>query len=203
MESRDDNSPGHKIMIRAAQADDSAELAVLADAATRRLTAWLWDQQASEGQSSFEVGREAIRSDATHLSYHKNWDVAELDRSVAGGLNSYKLELPSTAVADHLSLVLNPLTELKAVAEGTWYVSVASVFPEHRGHGIGQALLTHAATKATRAGVSQLTLIVASFNTNALRLYLRVGFEEWQRRPFVPFPGSDPKGDWILMAKDA
>jgi hypothetical protein len=35
-------------------------------------------------------------------------------------------------------------------------------------------------------------------NEGAYRLYRRLGFREWERRPFVPFPGSDETGDWIL-----
>jgi hypothetical protein len=32
-------------------------------------------------------------------------------------------------------------------------------------------------------------------------LYLGFGFVEQARRPFMPFPGSDSQGEWILMGK--
>lgn len=82
---------------------------------------------------------------------------------------------PATA---HL---LVSLDALKSVARGTWYVSVASVFA---------------------AGVRRITLLVASFNPDAQRLYEELGFQEWERRPFQPFPGSNEAGDWMLMVKD-
>jgi hypothetical protein len=39
-------------------------------------------------------------------------------------------------------------------------------------------------------------------DAGALKLYLRHGFVEWARRPYVPFPGSKDEGDWILLRKD-
>jgi len=98
--------------------------------------------------------------------------------------------------------VLRPVNDLKRIAEGSWYISVASVFPENRGEGIGHAILTLGEEKARAAGCSRLTLLVGSFNEGAHRLYERFGMHEGARRPFVPFPGSDPTGDWILMVKD-
>ena len=47
-----------------------------------------------------------------------------------------------------------------------------------------------------------MTLMVGSFNSGARRLYERFGFHEAGRRPFVPFPGSDPEGEWMLMVLD-
>ena len=48
----------------------------------------------------------------------------------------------------------------------------------------------------------RIALQVESPNTGAIALYRRCGFTEWQRRVYVPFPGSDDEGDWILMCKD-
>jgi RimJ/RimL family protein N-acetyltransferase len=182
---------------------DAAGLTVLADAATRRLVSRLWDDGADPGQSSFEVGREVIRSDTTSLSHLSRWRVVDHNNCLAGGLNSYRLPPPGAAPASAATAaILEPLTELKAVAEGTWYVSVASIFPEFRGQGIGQQLFVEAERLATEAAVDRITLLVASVNEGAYRLYRRLGFQEWERRPFVPFPGSDEAGDWILMVRD-
>ena len=46
-----------------------------------------------------------------------------------------------------------------------------------------------------------MSIIVEDANAGALRLYLRHGFAEWARRPYVPFPGSMDKGDWVLLGK--
>ena len=68
--------------------------------------------------------------------------------------------------------------------------------------GIGATLLGLADQKARAADIGEVTLMVGSFNTGARRLYERMGYVEWNRRPFVPFPGSDSGGFWILMRKN-
>jgi len=189
--------------IRCAVAADCPSLALLADAATRRLLSWTWDAKANEGQSSIEVGAEIIREDTSSPNHMSQWRVAERNGRLAGGLNSFLLP-PAVAIepTSTMSDVVRPPAELKAVAAGTWYVSVASVLPEFRGRGVGRALLDEAERLAHAAGIDRVTLLVGSFNDGAHRLYERVGFAEWERRTFVPFPGSDPQGDWILMVKE-
>jgi GNAT superfamily N-acetyltransferase len=55
---------------------------------------------------------------------------------------------------------------------------------------------------ARDAGHRRIALEVESPNSGAISLYRKCGFFEWERRVFVPFPGSDDQGEWILMAKD-
>ncbi len=187
--------------VRDAVGGDSSDLAILADAATRRLVSWLWEEHAQEGQSSFEVGRSGILDNGDALTHLSKWAVVEVEQRVAGALNSYVLP-PMPEPTERTAAVLQPLNELKALAVGTWYVSVASVHPEFRGQGVGHELFALADRKARKAGVERVTLLVGSFNAGAHRLYLSLGFREWQRRPFAPFPGSDQPGEWILMVKD-
>jgi ribosomal protein S18 acetylase RimI-like enzyme len=52
------------------------------------------------------------------------------------------------------------------------------------------------------ADAPQISLIVEEANAGALKLYLKTGFRESKRRPFIPFPGSTDRGDWILLRKD-
>lgn len=180
---------------------DGASLALLADAATRRLVSWLWDQTTVAGQPSFEVGRQIICDDETSLNHLQHWRVATRDGHLVGGLNSYVLPPAALPKDPDVAKVILPTVELKEVAKGTWYVTVASVFSEARGQGVGSALLAEADRLATAAGCDTVSLLVGSFNTGAHRLYTRSGFTEWQRRPFVPFPGSDEPGEWILMRR--
>lgn len=190
-------------LIRPATEADCASLALVNDAATRRLASFLWAQSAAVGQSPFEVGRSLIRHEREHFAHFSNWVVAEVNGQVAGAMNTWRL--PAEVPADYIARshpVLQPLNTLKVVAGGTWYVVAVSVFPEWRGHGVAQALLAEAQAQAQAQGISRLTLMVGSFNTGARRLYAHLGFEEWDRRPFTPFPGSDPAGDWLLMRKD-
>lgn len=188
------------ITFRSATAQDSADLALLGDMATRRLYSYLWSQAAAPGQSAFEFGRSIIRNNPEHLSWFGNWRVAERDGVLAGALNSYLMPAPSptdAAVPD----VLKGLNDLKAMIAGTWYIAAAALHSECQGQGYGEALLNEAETLARAAGNTRLTLMVGSFNQPARRLYLRCRFTEQAERPFTAFPGSDTPGTWILMAK--
>lgn len=187
------------VVFRSANSEDCADLALLADMATRRLTSFLWGQMAVPGQSSFEVGRNVIRNDASHYMHYENWRVAEHDGKLVGALNGYVIPEP-TGSPPALD-VIKPLNALKDVAAGTWYIAVASIYPEHQGKGFGKSLLAEAEGIARAAGKDRVTLMVGSFNMRAYGLYEKSGFLEWERRPFVPFPGSDEPGESILMAK--
>ena len=180
---------------------DASDLAILADAAGRRIISHMWDGQAAKGESSFDLGRTIMRSEVDSTTHHSYWRVAELNGEVVGGLNSHLMAPPTTANQPSDDEVISTLLELKAKAVGTWYISVAAVFPEHRGNGIGHKILAEAERVAAEAGVNRMSLMVVSANPGALRLYERFGYSEWDRRAFHPFPGSDPSGDWILMAK--
>lgn len=187
--------------LRQAIAADCGHLALLADMATRRLASHLWSLAAAPGQSVFEVGRMAILENRTHFSHVANWRVAESAGQIAGAVNGYIIPPPGPEGSTAPDVV-RPLNELKAMAAGTWYASAIALFPEFQGRGFGKALLQDAVQTARRAGALRLTLMVGSFNQMAHRLYLRDGFSEVARRPFLPFPGSDTPGEWILMGKD-
>jgi ribosomal protein S18 acetylase RimI-like enzyme len=188
------------IEFRDAVEDDCSSFAILSDAATRRLNSYIWSKTAQVGQSWHEIGREFIRMQSEHFIYYKNWQAVLFGGRFAGGLNCYLLPKKSqnNRVADGPDVTLH-LNELKTIAAGTWYIATASVFPEFRNRGVGDAMLKKATELARIQGVQDLTLLVGSFNEGAKRLYCRFGFTEWERRPFTPFPGSDPEGQWILM----
>jgi ribosomal protein S18 acetylase RimI-like enzyme len=188
-----------ELEFRPARQNDCAHLALLADMATRGLASHLWSLTATAGQAAFEVGRSIIRNDTQHFSHFRNWRVAELDGYVVGAINTGLL--PPVAALQLMPEVTRGPSELKALATGTWYLSSAALYPEHQGCGFGSALLKEAMLQARHTGAGQLTLLVGSFNARAHKLYLRCGFEEWARRPFTAFPGSDRPGEWVLMRK--
>ena len=97
---------------------------------------------------------------------------------------------------------MGPLNALKGVAAGTWYLSALALYPEQQRKGLGRTMLAEAEAVARAAGADWITLMVGSFNSGARALYQQVGYAEWDRRAFLPFPGSDAEGDWILMRKD-
>jgi len=56
------------------------------------------------------------------------------------------------------------------------HVTQVCVLPEYRSHGIGDALMHHAAQALRGHGLSQLTLTVTQANAGAVHLYERLGF---------------------------
>ncbi len=190
-------------VLRPALPADASDLAILLDAASRRLVSHLWNGLAVSGQSVFEVGRSRILTNTESPTHYTKWQVAELDEQVAGGLAGYVMDDPyDLSIADEFPAAFRPMFELEAVAEGTWYLQVVALFAEYRGMGLGQRLLDRADSLARQAGHSRITLITESFNTRAIAAYLRHGYLEWDRRTFIPFSGTDEEGDWVLMVKD-
>ncbi len=191
------------LKFRGATINDADHLVALLDAASRRLASWYWSTMSEPGQSYFEVGRNRIRTKTESPTYFKNWLIAELDGRIAGALNGYYIAKPyDPGDISELPDIYTPMIELEAVAEGTWYLQVASVYREFRGKRIGTAMLSKAEAIARSSGANRLSLMVESANKDAHRLYERFGFTDWASRPFIPFPGSSDKGDWILMGKD-
>ena len=68
---------------------DATSLALLFDAAGRRIVSYFWSLYAAEGQSFFEFGRENIRTNLDGKSFHKNWQIAELDTNAFSGTAVY------------------------------------------------------------------------------------------------------------------
>jgi ribosomal protein S18 acetylase RimI-like enzyme len=155
------------------------------------------------GQSAIEVGRNRIRTQTASPLHYGAFTVAEIDGAIAGALTGRLIPVPSER-GDSADLpdVFAPLLELEAVAAGSWYLNVVSVYPEFRGQGLGWAFLSKAEELACLAEAPQMSLIVEEANAGALKLYLRYGFGEWTRRPYIPFPGSMDEGDWILLKKE-
>jgi ribosomal protein S18 acetylase RimI-like enzyme len=171
--------------------------------ATRRLTSFLWGFGAQAGQSPFEIGRDVIRGDIKSSLFHANWQIAAREGQLLGGCNGYSLRAypPFDVKNPRMSRVLKPLNDLKRTVSDAWYVAALAVFPENRGLKVGQHLLREAEARARDDGAKEITLLVASFNPEARRLYEHMGFAHYAERPFVPFDGSDPAGHWILMGK--
>ncbi len=71
------------------------------------------------------------------------------------------------------------------VAAGTGHITQICVAPEHKGAGIGYALLRSSLLALAAHGCSRAGLTVTSANTGAIRLYERMGFID--RREFAAF----------------
>jgi GNAT superfamily N-acetyltransferase len=196
-------SPTADVAFRAGRPEDASDLAILLDAASRRVVSWFWSTMAAPGQSWLEVGRDRILNLPDSTSYHRNWQVAEVDGRVIGAFFGFSVPDPYDRLdLDELPAPLRAMFELEVVAKGCWLLQAVALFPEQRGKGHGPALIARACQAARDAGHRSIALEVESPNTGAQALYRKCGFAEWERRPFVPFPGSDDEGDWILMVKD-
>jgi ribosomal protein S18 acetylase RimI-like enzyme len=191
------------LRFRPAQESDALDLVCLIDSASRGLALWLWSTLRKPGQPTIEVARHRIRTQTASPMYYGGFTIAEIDSSIAGALAGRLIPIPyERGDSGNLPDVFAPLLELEAVAAGSWYLNFISVYPEFRGRGLGLALLGKAEEIARLAEVAQMSLIVEEANAGALRLYLRYGFEEWSRRPYIAFPGSKDEGDWILLKKE-
>lgn len=191
------------VTFRAGRPEDSSDLALLFDAASRRICSWYWSTLAAPGQSWFEVGRGRVLNQTDKAGHHSKWHVAEAEGRIIGALFGFSVPDPyDQPDLNEVGAPLRALVELEIVAKGCWLLQAVALFPEYRGNGYGPALIERACQAARDAGHRRIALEVESPNTGAISLYRKCGFAEWDRRTYVPFPGSDDEGDWILMAKD-
>jgi len=72
-----------------------------------------------------------------------------------------------------------------------------AVVPEHRGAGVGRALMRHTMTRLKRRRVCTLALMVRPENQDALHLYRRLGFRVAGRIPRY----YEDHSDGLLMRK--
>jgi ribosomal protein S18 acetylase RimI-like enzyme len=191
------------LRFRRARESDAVDLACLIDSASRGLALWLWSTLRKPGQSAIEVGRHRIRTQTASPLHYGAFTVAEIEGAVAGALTGRLIPIAhERGDSADLPDAFAPVLELEAVAAGSWYLNVVAVYPEFRRRGLGFALLRQAEQIACLAGATQMSLNVEEVNSGAMKLYLRYGFEEWARRPYISFPGSMDEGDWVLLRKN-
>jgi ribosomal protein S18 acetylase RimI-like enzyme len=187
--------------LRPARKSDACALAILVDIAGEGLPSFMWSRIRKPGQSAFEVGRARAARDEGGFSY-RNATVAEIDGEVVAGLVDYRLDDPYDAGdLNALPEVVRPLVTLEAKAPGSWYVNVLATFREYRGQGLGARLLARAEERGRQNKAKSASMIVASANAGALRLYARNEYREVARARVVEYPGCAHGGDWMLMVK--
>lgn len=185
---------------RATIADVSA-LAELVEYASEGLALCLWTQLAGPGGDPWEVGRKRVGSETTAICY-RNAIIAESAGKTVAALVGYPLGEPEPIEETDPALLV-PLHELMQMAPHTLYVHALAAYPEHRGRGVGAALLAQAEELAAADGLSRLSLIVSDTNTVACGLYERSGYREAARRKMVKQEWQHPGTDWGLMIKAA
>jgi ribosomal protein S18 acetylase RimI-like enzyme len=186
--------------LRPAVAGDARALAELIDIAGEGIPSLLWAASAGPGRMPLDVGADRAARTGVNFCF-ENAIVAEAGGVVAGMLLGYPLDADDPGDLSQLPAVVRPLVRLECRAPGTWYVNAVATRPRFRGRGIGLMLLREAERLAARSGRSALSLIVASGNGGALRLYERIGFRTIAREPVVGHPGLRLDGDWLLMTR--
>ncbi len=191
----------HEPIIRPARKCDATAIAALIDIAGEGLPVFLWNGMKPREQSVFEFGRARAAREQGNFSY-RNASVVEIDGEIAACFVDYPLDDPyDIGNFDDLPEVVRPLVTLEAKAPGSWYINAIAAFPEYRGRGIGVRLLALAEARGRQHKAASASMIVASENAGAIRLYVRTGYREVARTRVVEYPGCAHGGEWVLMVK--
>lgn len=181
--------------------ENAADLAYLLNLAGEGIPKYLWSEIAEDGQDLMEVGRARASREEGGFSY-TNARVSVEDVSVRGMIVSYQQPDPySIEDIEEYPEIVKPLVLLEAKAPGSWYINAIAVFETFQGKGVAQELLNEAEQRAISAGNSEISLIVASENSRAERLYKHIGYKSVTSLPVISYPGCLHGGEWVLMVK--
>lgn len=188
--------------IRKATREDAGDLAYLINIAGEGIPAWLWAGMAAQGKSAMETGIKRAAREEGSFSY-VNATVAEENGNIMGMVLDYLQPDPyDTDGMEDLPDVIRPLIELEAIEPGSWYVNAIATYGKYRGRGVASTLLAASEEAAMLAGADRMSIIVAGRNTQACRLYKKLGYTDKAARAIVPYPGCQYDGDWLLMVKN-
>jgi len=190
-------------ILRKATPDDAFPLAELMDQAGEGIPAWLWAQDAAEGQSAYDVGMTRARREQGAFSY-PNATVLVSEGKVAGMLLAYlqPAEFDLEEELDGVPDFLVPIVELECLAPGSFYINALAVYPEHRSRGFGSQLMAEAERLARQKGADTLSLVAFEGNKNAVRLYEHLGFSVVARRESVDHESTAHAGYEFLMTRE-
>ena len=182
---------------RLATEKDAPQLAELVNFAGEGLPLHVWTGLARQGEDPWEIGRTRQAQKA------RDGEIIVVDHGTGpvAGLTGYEIGPEPTPVSEDTPALFRPLQELENLAPKSWYINVLACYPEARGKGIGSRLLQLAEQIAHGARLDSLSLIAASDNAGARRLYERHGFEEVARKTCVKEGWDTMTDQWLLLAK--
>ena len=187
--------------IRDALKNDTGDLAFLINLAGEAIPEYLWKGMVEGNESPLEAGARRAAREEGSFSYTNARACVE-DDVLLGMILSYRQPDPyELGDLSKLPDVVRPLLELEAQAPGSWYINAIATFENHRGKGVARKLIEDAETQARSEGCDRLSLIVASENAGAKRLYEKLGYGDVSSKPVIAFPGFAHGGDWVLMIK--
>ena len=183
--------------LRWANAGAALQLAELVNFAGEGMPLHLWSSMTKDGEDPWEFGRRRQAKKA------KQGEIVVMDfgSGAVAGLTGYAIGPEPEEIGPGFPAMFRPLQELENQALNTWYVNVLACYPEHRGKGHGSCLLGLAEELCKSKGLKQLSLIVASNNTGAKRLYERTGFVQVAKAKCVKETWKTDMEHWELLIK--
>lgn len=190
------------MQIKDASKDDAVDLAYLINLAGEGIPEYLWKNIAEKGESPWEVGAKRAAREEGGFSYN-NARICVAENILQGMILSYQQDNPyHVGNINDFPPIVRPLIELESKAPGSWYINAVATFEQYRSQGVAQALILDAENKAKACGCDAISLIVASENRRAKKLYDFLGFNIADALPVVTFPGCHYAGKWLLMIKE-
>ena len=165
--------------------------------------------EAFEGLFRFMLGRrvaDIVATAYTQLNHdfsYENTTFAERDKTIVGMTVGYTAEQhclfsnqPLKQAAGNrvlqrmgVTILCTRLRFLGTHTDGDFYLQAIAVDKDHRGEGIGSALMNAIEDRACVSGSTRLFLDAAARNEGARRFYERRGMSvesEWPKFPFIP-----------------
>lgn len=187
------------IQIRQAVMEDSPDIARLFLISSDGLAEYIWSLIAEQGETVAEAGARRYAREGVAFSF-ENCLIAELDGRTVGMAHSFPMEADPDAEPES-DPVLKPYSELEDY--GSLYLSGLAIVEGNRNAGIGTRLMEAVNRQAKAQSVPRISLICFEQNEGAMRLYQRLGFREFDRRPVVPHPCLHyHDGDAVLLARE-
>ncbi|WP_422031997.1 GNAT family N-acetyltransferase [Roseovarius sp.] len=182
---------------RLARESDAPQLADLVNFAGEGLPLHIWTGLAGAGEDPWEIGRarQAAKAGEGQIV------VADFGQGAVAGLTGYRIGPEPESIGADFPPLFRPLQELEKEALDSWYVNVLACYPEHRGKGLGSQLLDIAEEIGRAEGVPRMSVIVASDNTGARRLYERHGYRQTAERPCEKGSWDTETERWVLLMK--
>lgn len=182
---------------RLATEEDAPQLAELVNFAGEGLPLHVWAGLAGSSENPWDIGR------ARQAQKAREADIVIVDHGAGAvaGLTGYAIGTEPQPVDMDMPALFRPLAELENCALESWYINVLACYPAARGQGIGSQLLRLAEEIAVSEGLGRLSVIVASDNTGARRLYERHGFNEVARKVCVKEGWDTATDQWLLLTK--
>lgn len=187
-----------EIEIRQAEVSDALALAKLIDIAGEGIPNWLWSKSVTDEKKPLDIGVERASREQGGFSY-TNALVAEVMGEIKGMILSYPIDSAPQDNPEDLPAPIAPFVELEKHSVDTWYINALAVFAGNRGAGIGSKLMAKAEELARLDGHKSMSIQVYSQNTEAVRLYKHLGYDETVRAKVLDHPCQPYYDEAVLL----